>query len=84
MEVKDKIIGRITKIHESGWGFLISEEIKFTKFFFHWTGLAQDTLKFPELKTGMRVKFIPIRLEEVVIEGEKKKGPGAIKIEVIS
>lgn len=80
----DKITGKITKVHrEGGWGFIISEEIKFTKFFFHWTGLSQDTLKFPELQAGMKVKFVPINLTEEVKEGEKKRGPRAIKIEVI-
>ena len=82
-EEQKKVIGKISKLHDSGWGFIISDEIKFTKFFFHWTGLAQNTKKFLDLRTGMKVKFIPINLNEVLPEGEEKKGPRAIKIEVI-
>jgi cold shock CspA family protein len=67
--------GKIIKVSESGWGFISSKDIKFTRIFFHWTSLKQDTLKFQELKNGMKVEFTPIEVEG--------KGFRAIKIEVI-
>lgn len=82
-KVQTKLDGKIIKIDSSGWGFIISEEVKFVKFFFHWTGLAQGSRRFPELKTGMKVKFIPLNLNETAVEGEKAKGPKAIQIEVL-
>lgn len=58
----EKISGRIIKVHKAGWGFISSKEIEFTRIFFHWTSLRQDTLPFPELKTGMIVEFTPIQV----------------------
>lgn len=57
-------VGRIIKIHRSGWGFISSREIEFTRIFFHWTALRQDTLRFPELKTGMLVEFTPLEIPD--------------------
>lgn len=68
--------GKIIKVSDEGWGFISSKEIKFTRIFFHWTSLKQDTLKFTELKNGMRVEFTPVEVEG--------KGFRAIKISVIS
>lgn len=82
----DKITGKIIKIDRKGWGFITSEEIKFTKFFFHWTALEQSSKKFLELNTGMEVKFIPIDLEKPIDDKdiERYRGPRAIKVEVIN
>jgi cold shock CspA family protein len=71
-----RIKGKIIKVSESGWGFISSKDIKFTRIFFHWTSLKQDTLKFTELKNGMRVEFTPIEVEG--------KGWRAIKISVLA
>jgi cold shock CspA family protein len=71
-----RIIGKIIKVSEKGWGFISSKEIKFTRIFFHWTSLRQDTLNFQELKNGMRVEFTPA---EVL-----GKGWRAIKIKVVT
>jgi len=60
----EKISGRIIKVHKAGWGFISSKEIEFTRIFFHWTSLRQDTLQFPELKTGMIVEFTPIKIPD--------------------
>ena len=60
----EKISGRIIKVHKAGWGFISSKEIEFTRIFFHWTSLRQDTLQFPELKTGMIVEFTPIKVPD--------------------
>lgn len=80
IEVKPKnedkeILGKIIKISRDGWGFISSKDIKFTRIFFHWTSLRQDTKKFQELKTGMKVTFIPVEVVD--------KGYRAIKIKVI-
>ena len=57
-----KVIGRVIKVSKTGWGFISSREIEFTRIFFHWTALRQDTMKFPELKTGMHVEFTPLEI----------------------
>jgi cold shock CspA family protein len=57
-----KVIGRVIKVSEEGWGFISSRDIKFTRIFFHWTHLRQDTVQFPELKVGMFVEFVPLQL----------------------
>lgn len=57
-----KVVGRVIKVSKTGWGFISSREIEFTRIFFHWTALRQDTVKFPELKTGMHVEFTPLEV----------------------
>lgn len=57
-----KIIGRVIKVSKQGWGFISSKEIEFTRIFFHWTALRQDTVTFTELKAGMQVEFTPIQI----------------------
>lgn len=69
-----RVQGKIIKVSEAGWGFISSRDIKFTRIFFHWTSLKQNTLKFQELKNGMRVEFTPVEVEG--------KGWRAIKIVV--
>jgi len=58
-----KVIGKVIKVSKDGWGFISSREIQFTRIFFHWTSLRQDTLSFPDLKTGMTVEFTPLQIE---------------------
>lgn len=70
-----RMTGKIIKVSENGWGFISSRDIKFTRIFFHWTSLKQDTLKFTELKNGMKVEFTPVEVDD--------KGYRAIKISVI-
>lgn len=80
-EPQVKSEGKIIKVQkEKGFGFIISKDHKFIKFFFHWTGLIQTTIPFEQLKEGMKVKFIPI-MESA--DKEKHRGPRAIQIEVI-
>jgi cold shock CspA family protein len=62
-EVIKPLNGRIIKISRDGWGFISSKEIQFTRIFFHWTALKQDTIPFLELKTGMHVEFTPVKVE---------------------
>jgi cold shock CspA family protein len=70
-----RVVGKIIKVSDEGWGFISSKEIKFTRIFFHWTSLKQDTLKFTELKNGMRCEFTPVEVEG--------KGFRAIKIVIL-
>jgi len=70
-----RITGNITKISGSGWGFITSKEIEFTRIFFHWSALNQNTLNFKELHLGMRVEFVPIQLAD--------KGYRAVRIKVL-
>lgn len=70
-----RIIGKIIKVSDQGWGFISSKEVKFTRIFFHWTSLKQDTLKFQDLKNGMKVSFVAVEVQD--------KGWRAIKISVI-
>ena len=58
-----KIVGRIIKVSKQGWGFISSKEIEFTRIFFHWTALQQNTLPFLDLKTGMMVEFTPLQIQ---------------------
>jgi cold shock CspA family protein len=59
---ENKAVGRIIKISKDGWGFISSKDIEFTRIFFHWTALQQNTLGFKELKTGMWVEFTPTQV----------------------
>lgn len=71
-----RVRGKIIKVSEDGWGFISSKEIKFTRIFFHWTSLKQDTLRFTDLKNGMKVEFTPVEVEG--------KGWRAIKIRIVN
>jgi cold shock CspA family protein len=71
-----RVTGKIIKVSDDGWGFISSKEIKFTRVFFHWTSLRQDTLNFADLKNGMKVEFTPIEIEG--------KGHRAIKIKILT
>jgi cold shock CspA family protein len=71
-----RVVGKLIKVSsEQGWGFISSKEVKFTRIFFHWTSLRQDTLKFQDLHVGMKVEFTPVEIEG--------KGTRAIKIKVL-
>ena len=71
-----RVTGKIIKVSEEGWGFISSKEIKFTRIFFHWTSLRQDTLNFQALRNGMKVEFTPVEIEG--------KGWRAIKIRILT
>ena len=70
-----KVIGKIIKLSKHGWGFISSRDIEFTRIFFHWTALRQDTVLFPELQLGMFVEFTPVKLDN--------KGYRAVHIRVV-
>lgn len=71
----EKTTGQIVKLNPSGWGFIVSPSYQFTRIFFHWTALQQNTLNFNDLQVGMRVKFF--------IQKYKEQGMRAYRIEVI-
>lgn len=75
-ENERRVVGKIIKVSSAGWGFISSKEIMFTRIFFHWTSLKQDTVKFQELKNGMKVEFTPVEVEG--------KGWRALMIKVIN
>ena len=70
-----RVIGKIVKISEKGYGFIVSRDIPYTRIFFHWTSLNQDTAHFTELTKGMEVEFTPVESPD--------KGTKAIKIDVL-
>lgn len=82
MSETNKVVGRIIKVSKSGWGFISSKDIEFTRIFFHWTALRQDTIPFLDLRTGMFVEFTPLRVDGKgwravhirVVEREKHNG----------
>lgn len=74
--------GRIVKLSDEGWGFITSKEVKFTRIFFHWSSLTQETIKFTELKVGMEVEFIPQEVTPTETR-PNQKGWRAIKINVL-
>lgn len=57
-----KVVGRIIKVSKAGWGFISCRDIEFTRIFFHWTALRQDTIPFKEVKTGMMAEFTPLQI----------------------
>lgn len=73
--------GRITKIAPEGYGFILCPEIPFTRIFFHWSSLKQDTKNFTELKMNMKVEFNAINFVDK--NTGKNKGVRAIKVNVI-
>lgn len=63
IEEREKLVtGKITKLGK-GWGFVSTREIPYTRIFFHWTALRQDTKNFTELTKGMYLEFRAVRYE---------------------
>jgi cold shock CspA family protein len=67
--------GKIIKLSEKGYGFISTREMEFTRIFFHWTSLQQDSPKFPNLSIGMPVEF---SAQEIPTKGWR-----ALRIKVI-
>lgn len=69
--------GKIVHVaKEEGYGFIVSSDpdIRFTRIYFKWHGLNQETLHFNELENGMDVDFEC---------KDHPKGLRAIKIDVV-
>jgi cold shock CspA family protein len=73
--ITGKILYLNMDLKKGGWGFIVSETIPFTRIFFHWTGLNQNTKKFSELNKGDELKFEVMDIPD--------KGLRAIKIEAL-
>jgi cold shock CspA family protein len=77
----DVIQGTITNIvqgnvkKKGGYGFISSPSLPYERIFFHWSGLQQQTLRFPALKKRMKVEF--------QLQHDDFNGFRAIKIKVI-
>jgi cold shock CspA family protein len=67
--------GKIIFVSDKGWGFITTPDIKFTRIFFHWTGL-DPKLRFESLCKGQMVTFSVKEYDD--------KGMRAIKIEVLN
>jgi cold shock CspA family protein len=79
--VGEKIKGKIIYVNqERGWGFINSPDVKFTRIFFHWTGLEQATKHFTEVEKGMDVEFKLVQLSDEETGQNKFR---AIKIKVV-
>jgi cold shock CspA family protein len=80
--VEDKLYsGKIITVNSrKGYGFITSLDIPFTRIFFHWTTLSQDTKNFKELTPGMKVEFNAVK---AVGKDGKEMGIKAIRIRVI-
>lgn len=84
----DVIKGIITNIiypdndkgKKGGYGFIASTALPYERIFFHWSGLRQDTLRFPKLEKKMRVEFL---LQYSAPSAEHEGGYQAIKIKVL-
>lgn len=83
-DYKKDITGKIIYLNETeGWGYINTHEIKFSKVYFHWTGLETNTKNFQELKRNDTLRFNAIKREKgwkainimVVVEnGQEKAG----------
>jgi cold shock CspA family protein len=69
-----RITGKIIMVSSKGFGFISSQDVPFTRIFFHWTSLRPDTAKFQDLRSGMKVSMVAFEVES--------KGWRAIKIKV--
>lgn len=87
-QVGDTIQGIITNIiypnkaknKKGGFGFIGSTALPYERIFFHWSGLRQNTLRFPQLEKKMKVEFV---LEYSEPSERHEGGFRAVKIKVI-
>lgn len=76
-----RIKGKIVKLDkEGGWGFIISNEMRFKRFYFHWSALPA-TVDFTELEVGERVEFDPINYTDP--RTNEEKGWRAFRITIL-
>lgn len=76
LEKKEVITGKIVKVDKNkGYGFIVSKDRRFIRFFFHWTGLETTTKNFADIEPGEIVQFT---------EAYGDRGPRAIQIRIIN
>lgn len=80
-ENEKRIQGKIIRVDQKGYGFIISNELPFERIFFHWSSLKNNTLRFPELRKGMTVEFVA--RDQGIDEEGNRKGYKAIRIVVV-
>lgn len=52
------MIGIITAVNkDKGYGFLSTPDLPFTRIFFHWSALINNTLHFKKVEKGMKAEF---------------------------
>lgn len=77
-EVAKRYTGKIVHLNQNreggGYGFIVSKDVPWTRIYFHWSGLLQQTCHFSELKKGDELEFQLIEIPE--------KGWRAIRIDV--
>lgn len=82
-EAREKRIqGKIIRTDPRGYMFIVSGELLFERIFGHWTSLTFDTLRFPDIRRGMKVEFVA-RHQGQDFETKKDKGYKAIRITII-
>lgn len=75
IDLQKRYIGKIFQLNtEGGFGFITCHDIPFTRIYFHWSQLLQNTAHFLELKRGDEVEFNAIEVDG--------KGIRAIKVDV--
>jgi len=75
IDLQKRYTGKIFQLNtKGGFGFITCHEIPFTRIYFHWSQLLQQTVNFLELKKGDEVEFNAIEVPN--------KGIRAIKIDV--
>jgi len=74
VENTKRITGKVIKVSKEGYGFISSKEVPFTRIFFHWTSLQAGTVKFVDLRAGMKVSCVAYEVDS--------KGWRAIKVKV--
>jgi cold shock CspA family protein len=74
--MENRLQGKVTKVDkEKGYGFIQSEQMKFTRFHFLWSALLPASKEFLELEVGDRVEFQPLKKDD--------SGWHALKIRVV-
>lgn len=73
--ITNLVTGDESKGKKGGYGFITSPSLPFERIFFHWSGLSQQTLRFPQLRKRMRVEF--------QLQHDEFNGYRAIKIKVL-
>lgn len=59
-----RLVGKIIVVNKRGYGFISCKDIPFTRIYFHWTNLIQQTVNFTELKVGDPVEFDVVKKDD--------------------
>lgn len=81
-KLNTRVRGKIVKLHPSGYGFIVSDAMPFTRIYFFWSALEPGEPNFLELKFNDEVEFEII--DYIDKSTGKSKGPRAAHIKVVS